>query len=106
MDADGRAVVAGVHFHGGERRVALVAEGLARIGADLHGPAGIKHHGQGQKRDGEVDALAAVEEAERRAIEFFAAGGFGVGIVGIGVFVERVAAAVQGVASEARDYGR
>ena len=84
--------------------MALVAERLAGIGADLHRPAGIKHHRQRQKSDGEIGAFAAIEEAQRRTIEFFAAGEFGVGIVVI-LFVERGAEAVNGVAGEAGDDG-
>jgi hypothetical protein len=103
MDADGRAVVAGMHFHASEGRVALVAKRLAGIGADLHGPAGIEHHRQRKKSDGEIDAFAAIEEAEGRTIKFFAASRFGLGIVIL--FLERIAAAVEGVASEARDDG-
>ena len=102
MDANGRAVVAGMHFHAGEGRVALVAESLARIGANLHRPAGIKHHRQRKKSDGEAGAFAAIKEGERRTIEFFATGGFGGGIVVI-LFAERVAGAVHGVAGEAGD---
>jgi len=64
MDADGRAIVAGMHFHAGERRVALVAEGLSRIGADLHGPTGFQHHRQRKKSDGETGAFAAIKEGE------------------------------------------
>ena len=74
MDADGRAVVAGAHFHAGEGRVALVAKRLARVGADLHRPAGIKHQRQRKKSDREIGAFATIEEAERRTKEFFAAG--------------------------------
>ncbi len=104
MDADGRTIVAGMHFHAGERRVALVAEGLTRIRADLHGPARFDHYRQRKKSDGETDAFTAIEEAEGRAIEFFATGEFGFGIVVI-LFLERGAEAVHGVAGEARDGG-
>jgi len=72
VDADGGAIVAGMHIHAGEGRVALVTEGLAGIGAYLHGPAGIEHHRQRKKSDGEVEAFAAIEEAERGTIKFFA----------------------------------
>ena len=102
VDANGSAVVAGMHFSIGERRVALVAESLARIGADLHRPAGIKHGRQRKKSDGEAEAFAAVKESERRASEFFAGSKFRFGIVVI-LFAERVAEAVDGVAGEARD---
>jgi len=64
VDANRRAVVAGMNFPISERRVALVAEGLARIGADLHRPAGIKHGRQRKKSDGETEAFAAVKEGE------------------------------------------
>ena len=104
MDADGRAVVAGMHFHSGERRVALVAEGLAGIGADLHRPARFHHHRQRKQSDGETGAFAAIEETQGRPIEFFAAGEFGFGIVVI-FFAQRVAGAMDGVAGEARDDG-
>src|SRR5208283_830126 len=103
VDADGRAVVAGMHFHTGEGRVALVAKRLAGIGADLHRPAGIEHHRQRKKSDGKAGALATVEEAERRAIEFLATGRFDLGIIVVIFFVERLAAAVNGVAREARN---
>lgn len=102
MDADGRAVVVRMHFHAGEGRVALVTKRLAGIGADLDGPAGIKHHRQRKKSDREVGAFAAIEEAEGRAIELFTTSRSG---LGLGVFVERIAAAVERVASEARDDG-
>jgi len=102
VDAHGRAIVAGMHFPGGERRVALVAEGLSRIGTDLHRPAGIKHGRQRKKIDGETEAFAAVKEGERRASEFSAGSEFRFGIIVI-LFAERVAKAVDGVAGEARD---
>jgi hypothetical protein len=82
--------------------MALIAESLAGIGADLHRPAGIKHGRQRKKSDGETEAFAAVKEGERRASEFFAGSEFRLGIVVI-LFAERVAGAVDGVASEAGD---
>ncbi len=104
MDADGRAVVTRVHFPAGERRVALVAEGLARIGADLNRPAGINHYRKRKKGDGETGAFAAIEEAKRRPKEFFAAREFGL-IVVIVFFAERIACAMHGVAGETRNSG-
>ena len=102
MDSNGRAVIPGMYFPTGERGMALVAESLTRIRADLHGPAGFHHHRQRKKSDGETDALTAIEETQGRAIEFFAAGEFRLGIVII-LFLERGAEAVDGVAGEARD---
>jgi len=81
VDADGRAVIAGMHFPAGKRRVALVAESLSRIGADLHRPAGFDHYRQRKKSHGEADAFTAIEETQGGAIEFFAASEFGLGIV-------------------------
>jgi hypothetical protein len=104
VDADGRAVVAGMNFHAGEGRVALVTEGLARIGADLHGPAGFHHRRQRKKSYGEAGAFTAIEESKGRTKEFFAASEFGLGIVVV-LFAERVAGTVDGVAGEARDGG-
>ncbi len=101
MNANGRAVVTGMNFPIGERRVALVAEGLTRIGADLHRSAGIKHGRQRKKSNGETKAFAAIKEGERRAKEFFTSSEFGLGIVVL--FLERSAEAVDGMASEAGD---
>jgi hypothetical protein len=46
MYAYGRSIVARTHFHSGQRCVALVAESLPDVGADLDGPVAIVHRGE------------------------------------------------------------
>jgi len=73
VNADRRAVVAGVDLRVGQWRVALVAQGLAGIGAHFDGPFALMHRGQSEHGDGHGFARAPVEECQRgRHDGFFA----------------------------------
>lgn len=62
MNADGSAVVAGAHLTAGIRGVTLIAECLARIGADLDQPGAFEHLRQREAVERDVILLAAIEE--------------------------------------------
>lgn len=85
MDADGRAVVTTAHLQRGSGRVALVAQRLALVGADVHLARAIEHfRGQRQLRDGNVLEFAAIEQRDRRTIDFLLPTGHGLLRDGLG----------------------
>ncbi len=61
VHADSGAVVSGAHLHGGVRRVALVAERLAAIGAHPHRAPTLPHGRERQALDRNVLPAAAVK---------------------------------------------
>ena len=75
MNAHGSAVVAGAHLAAGLRRVALVAERLARIAADLHRPLPFAHLRQGQFGQRNGLHFAPVEERDGRPAQFLRCAG-------------------------------
>lgn len=102
VHAHGGAVVAGADEGGGPGGVALVAEGLALVGAHSNGALGVEDVRDGQHFDADAGLRAAVKEADGGADDFFLArdGGF------TDVAAEGLALAVYGVAGEAGDGGR
>ncbi len=75
MGADGGAIVAGANLRGRQRSVALIAEGLALIGADSNGAIFVEHLGHRQFRDRNVLHFAAIKESKRRTVNFLLAAG-------------------------------
>lgn len=61
MDADGRAVVAGMNLSSGSGRVALVAQSLALVGTDADLAVTIEHFGEREFGDGDEGEFAAVK---------------------------------------------
>lgn len=62
MDSDGRAIIAGTDLRVSVGCVALVAERLALVGADLHRACAFKHVRERQTIQRDVVLLAAVEQ--------------------------------------------
>ena len=64
MHAHRSAIVARCHVHRGQRRVALVAEGLANVRADFDSSVAVMHRGQRKISESHVIEFAAVEKRE------------------------------------------
>src|SRR5450631_1022739 len=75
VDSEGRAVVAGVDLAAGLRGVALVAESLALVGADLDQASAFEH--LRERKTGECDVIlfATIKQSQRRTANFFARAG-------------------------------
>lgn len=71
MDSKRRAVVAGSGLGGGQWRVTLIAEGLARIGAQTDSSRAIEYCRQRKNAGRNIRSRPAVEETERRTRPFF-----------------------------------
>lgn len=67
MDADGSAVVAGIHFTCGDRRVALVTECLPLIVAHGDRARSLDHFGERQLGNCDMVKFPAIKECERWA---------------------------------------
>ena len=75
VDTDGCTVVARSDLAAGLRCVALVAEGLALVGAYFDGARAITHLREGQTRKRNVVLLATVKQCQRRPANFFTGAG-------------------------------
>ena len=63
--ADGRSIVSGHHGVSGERRVALIAQALTRIGTGLDGARAVEHRGNRKRASGDVGLTSTIEERQR-----------------------------------------
>lgn len=70
MNTQGSAVVAGVDLPRGIRRMALVAERLPLVAADLYIPLPFAHRGQRQIGQGDGLHFPPVEERDRWPVQF------------------------------------
>ena len=102
VDADGSAVVAGLDLPRGRGRVALVAQSLARVGADEDLARAVEHFGEGKFRHGNVGEFAAVKQSNGGTIDFLLAAGSGFVLDG---FAQRSALMMNLMAGEARNHG-
>ena len=75
VNSDGRAVVPRSDLLGCQRSVALVAESLALVRADLHQPLPFVHLGQRQLIRGHVLEFTPVKQPHRRRVDFLIDGG-------------------------------
>src|SRR5204863_2081143 len=66
VDAHSCAIVARADIHARHRRVALVAEGLAYVWADLYRSFAVAQGGQGKLPEANVLEFSPVEERKRR----------------------------------------
>src|ERR1051326_3169385 len=77
MHAHRSAIVARSHLHRGQWCVALVAESLADVWADLDGPVAIVHCGQRKACKGYEIHCSPVKERQRRPKDFLTRTGVG-----------------------------
>lgn len=71
VDSDGRAIISATELCAGHGRVALIAERLARIGADLCSGLAVMYGGQGELFKGYGIQFAAVKQGQRRSAHRF-----------------------------------
>jgi hypothetical protein len=69
VHADGSTVIARMHLMGGDRSVALIAERLPLVGAELYDTRSLQHCGEWQLSDCDMGQFPAIEKSKRRSID-------------------------------------